>query len=77
MGAVNSIRFDAFPRQGDAVGCRVTVFFHYDTSRGIEGVVVRDDMERPFETIIKLDDGRYVRGAECQHSLPFPRSAKP
>lgn len=33
------------------------------------GYIVRDDREEPFETIIKLDNGRYVRGAECQYSF--------
>lgn len=27
-----------------------------------------DDREEPFETLIKLDDGRVVRGTECQYS---------
>ena len=32
------------------------------------GTIVRDDLEEPFETIIKLDNGRYLRAVECQYS---------
>jgi hypothetical protein len=32
------------------------------------GTIVRDDIEAPYETIIKLDNGRYLRGVECQFS---------
>lgn len=68
MGCVASITFDKFPQQSDYVGRRVRVCFHYDTSRCVEGEIVRDDREHPFDTIIKLDDGRYVRATECQYS---------
>lgn len=76
MGCVETIAYDKFPKQADetyeypqyAVGSRVEVCFHYDTSRTRMGTVVREDLEEPFETIIKLDDGRYVRGVECQFS---------
>ena len=75
MGCVNTITYDNFPKQADEnykypkVGMRVKVCYHYDTSNCHEGVVVRDDIEEPFETIIKLDNGRYVRGTECQYSF--------
>lgn len=76
MGCVENIAYDRFPKQKDknykypqfVVGARVEVCFHFDTSKKCMGTVVRDDLEEPFETIIKLDDGRYVRAVECQFS---------
>lgn len=76
MGCVKTIDFDKFPKQADQnykypqLGKRCEVAFHYDTSRPLFGTIVRDDIEEPFETIIKLDDGRYIRGVECQYR-PF------
>lgn len=32
----------------------------------INGSIVRDDNDFPYETLIKLDDGRYVLSGECQ-----------
>lgn len=74
MGCIENITFDKFPKQKDkdyeypqfAVGARVSVCYHYDTSKTHMGTIVRDDLEAPFETIIKLDNGRYLRGTECQ-----------
>lgn len=75
MGCVENITLDQFPKQRDWVGRRVTVCFHYDTSKTIGGEIVRDDMESPNGddssgiTIIRLDDGRHVLATECQYSL--------
>lgn len=75
MGCVNTIAYDSFPKQRDenykypSIGKRVMVCYHYDTSKTDMGYIVRDDIEEPFETIIKLDNGRYVRGVECQYSF--------
>ena len=74
MGCVNTITYDKFPKQKDKnykyqqfkVGSRVKVCYHYDTSKYHYGIIVRDDLEEPFETIIKLDNGRYLRATECQ-----------
>lgn len=73
MGCVNSITYDTFPKQHEKfLNKRVKVCFHYDTSKFIRGYIVRYDIDAPFKTIIKLDDGRYVLGTECQFSLvPF------
>lgn len=76
MGCINTITYDKFPKQKDktykfpefAVGARVEICYHYDTSRKHYGTVVRDDLEEPYEMIIKTDDGRYLRGCECQYS---------
>lgn len=75
MGCVKTINYDNFPKQKDdnykypSVGKRVEVCYCYDTSKKHFGTIVRDDIEDPFETIIKLDNGRYLRGVECQYAL--------
>lgn len=68
MGVHNNITADTFPKQGSFKGRRCEVCFHYDTSKKLPGTIVRDDVEAPGETIIQLDDGRFVRGAECHYS---------
>ncbi len=69
MGVVENISHESWPRQYEHVGKRADVTFHYDTARTIPGVVVRDDAEAPWETIIRLDDGRFVRASECQYHV--------
>lgn len=69
MGVVRNINFDTFPEQGTFLGMKVNVYFHYDTSKMIGGVVVRNDVEIPFITIIKLDNGRFVLATEYQYCL--------
>lgn len=69
MGCVKNIGFNEFPKQGQWINRRVTVCFHYDSSKEIGGVIVRDDMEEPYRGIIRLDDGRYVLMTECQYGL--------
>ena len=76
MGCVETITHDKFPKQKDEnykypqfeVGSRVKVCYHYNTKHYHYGTIVRDDLEEPLETIIKLDNGRYLRGVECQYS---------
>lgn len=68
MGVVKGISYDKFPAQGDYLGKRVKVCFEYDTSKVMEGEVVRDDKEAPGRLIIRLDDGRYVLSTECMYS---------
>lgn len=67
MGVVNTISYDEFPKQGAYLNLRTRVIFRYQ-SKEIEGIIVRDDMEEPFRTIIKLDDGRYILADECQYA---------
>lgn len=75
MGCVSTISYDKFPKQADGsykyphIGKRVWVCYHYDTSMKHIGVIVRDDREEPFQTIIALDNGRYVLGTECWYSF--------
>ena len=76
MGCIDTITYDKFPKQKDEnyiyprfkVGSRVKVCYHFDTSKYHYGTIVRDDLEEPFEPIIKLDNGRYLRATECQFS---------
>lgn len=67
MGCVESISYDRFPKQGTYLNkkCKVCFFYGDET---ISGIIVRDDMEQPFLTIIRLDDGRHVLSTECQYS---------
>lgn len=69
MGCVDTITVYKFPKQSEHVNRRVKVIFHYDTNKWIMGTIIRDDREEPFETLIKLDDGRVIRGTECQYSM--------
>lgn len=66
MGVKENITATEFPKQGELAGKRVLVCFHHDTSRTVEGVVLRDDVEEPFRRVIHLDDGRVVLDTECQ-----------
>lgn len=65
MGVHENIDYDQFPIQRLPM-LRVDVCFHYG-SQCIKGTIIRDDREAPFDTIIQLDDGRVVRGAECHY----------
>lgn len=79
MGIEANVGFDRFPKQGFHLGETVRVCFSYDTSRQLSGVIVRDDTESPWRTIIRLDDGRFIEAAECQYQLtgevPAPEAA--
>jgi len=68
MGNKRTITHNTFPKQGDFLGNRVKVMFHYDTDHVVMGTIIRDDMEEPGVEIIKLDDGRVVLTTECQWS---------
>jgi hypothetical protein len=74
MGCVSTITYDKFPIQFDdsykypQLGRRVKVCYHYDTSKEHYGVIVRADREEPFQTIIALDNGRYILASECQYT---------
>lgn len=68
MGSKPNVSHDKYPKQGKYLGVRVDVTFNYEFDKPIQGIMVRDDREEPWETIIKLDDGRYIRGVECQYN---------
>lgn len=75
MGVVENVGSDQMPRQGDYLNHPCIVVFKYDNSREFFGTIVRDDMEAPFRTIIRLDDGRTVLATECQYSPLAPSKA--
>ena len=56
------------PKQGMFLGRRTEVVFNYDASRTLEGLIVRDDADKPHITLIKLEDNRIISGEECQYS---------
>jgi hypothetical protein len=70
MGCHDAIKHDKFPAQGKSLGKPVSVCFHYDTTHSIPGVIVRNDIEEPFVTAIRLEDGRVALATECQYSHP-------
>ena len=76
VGVVKNITVNQFPKQGQDLGKRVEVCFHYDDDNIIYGSIVRDDIEEPFKGIIALDDGRYILTTECQYS-PIEGTNKP
>lgn len=72
MGVVMNIDYENYPKQSEKfckVGTRVRVCYKFDTSKTHDGTIVRNDAESPYEMIIKLDNGRYLRGVECQYSI--------
>lgn len=68
MGIVKNVGFDKWPKQGQYLGKRARVCFRRDTSREVMGTIIRDDMEEPWLTVLKLDDQRVVLGTECMYS---------
>lgn len=71
MGNIATISATRFPRQGECLRMRCTVLFHYNYEVCLSGTIVRDDMEGPWRTIIRLDDGRYILSTECQYTPDF------
>lgn len=69
MGVTPNVGPSSWPKQGNMLGEHVSVSFARETSTLFAGLVVRDDIEDPFRTIIQLDDGRFVLGSECQWSV--------
>ena len=67
MGYVTSFTKKAFPKQGSHFGKRALVVLQSDSTNEVAGEVVRDDMEMPFLTVIRLDDGRHVMANECMY----------
>lgn len=70
MGYHPFIDHNNFPAQHENVGKLVSVTFNYDTTRLIDGKIVREDLASPYVMIIQLVDGRYVLSTECQYSFP-------
>ena len=75
MGNKQTITIDKFPAQGVFKGATVRVCFHFDVTKTVNGVVVRDDNEEPRIMIIKTDDGRYILATECQWQPLTPNTS--
>jgi hypothetical protein len=67
--------YDAFPKQSD-LGSRVRIIFNDDYSRYAFGTIVRQDVtdNRLFtpNTIIQMDDNRFVTNLDCTFRLITP-----
>lgn len=78
MGIQKRIDIKNFPKQHlvkeslmGGIGRKVEVCFYYNSANTIHGVIIRDDKELPFRTIIRLCDGRIILATECQYrALP-------
>ncbi|MGY6209736.1 hypothetical protein ACXEO8_07140 [Cytobacillus firmus] len=70
MGVEKNLSVEKFPKQGEYLHKRTQVCFGFDNENLIGGTIVRDDREEPYLTIIRLDDGKYIRSTECQYSIP-------
>jgi len=66
MGVHVNITESKFPKQGALSSKKVLVRFHCRDPI-FNGVIVRDDIESPYVTIIRLEDGRIILGTECQY----------
>ena len=75
MGCVGTISHTTFPKQGTHLNRHTRVLFRYHGPE-LMGTIVRDDMESPWRTIIRLDDGRFVLADECQYA-PVLEGEKP
>lgn len=69
MGKATNVGIGKYPAQGTHYLAKVEVCFNYDPTQTLQGQIVRDDIEEPHLTIIKLDDGRYILATECQYSV--------
>jgi len=76
---LSSSEIDSFqlPEQGSSKGRKTDVCFHYDTSRLLEGIIVRDDIEKPYTALIHLQDGRVVDTVECQYCPKLEEAERP
>ena len=70
-----------FPKQGEWLGKLVNVKFFGDRKTMVLGIVIREDVEPPGLTLIRLHDGRVVTGTEVRYvpkdlyPTPFIRAA--
>lgn len=69
MGTHENININKYPKQSGKLNAKVKLYFHHDTSKSLNGEVVRDDTEAPFLTIIKSEAGKLYLATECQYSF--------
>lgn len=70
MGMHPKITHNTFPKQGDNLGDKVKLCFHYDLDNLVDAICVRDDAEEPWFTMFRTTDGsdRVVLATECAWS---------
>lgn len=64
-----NLNINKFPSQGSSLGKRVKVYFNGNFSKSVGGTIVRDDIEYPCITIIRLNGGNYVTGQEVEFEI--------
>ena len=72
MGTAPNVSFDTFPKQGEGLGKKHKVVFNYDTSRFVEAICVRDDVEEPYRMLFEYEhpvtgEKCVVLATECQY----------
>ncbi len=74
MKMMRKRNYNQFPKQSDALGKEVLVCSKKDKDmlHTVKGTIVRDDAERPYETIIRLENDRFVTGREVFYSFWIP-----
>lgn len=58
-------KLDEFPAQYPRVGQTVQISFP-QTKKRYAAKVLRDDVTKPFQTVLQLEDGRVLFGTECE-----------
>lgn len=56
-------------KQGNFINRKCNIFFNYNIKNFISGKIIRDDIEEPFKTLIKLNDGTIIDSKECLYQL--------
>lgn len=69
MGTHKNININKYPKQSWRLKAKVKLYFHYDTSKSLNGEIVREDTEEPFLMIIKSETGKFYLATECQYSF--------
>jgi hypothetical protein len=68
MGQVKNVGATTWPRQGRYLGSAAVVRFWDEQHTEFPAVIVRDDAEAPWITVLRLDGGRVVLSTECMYS---------
>jgi hypothetical protein len=72
-----NVKLTLYPEQGEALGQRCVIRIHRKDNAEVEALCVRDDVQSPYHMIFKLDDGRYILGAECTYCYTIGRKLQP
>ena len=74
MSRVPNVSFDEYPVQANISTRRVVVYYDNDKTKCHYGTIVRADRQAPYETLIALDNGHFVRSAECRFDYIPPET---